>query len=130
MTTLGVPEGYRSLSPYLLVEDAEGLLAFVSTVFGTEVRRRMTGEAGGLHAEIELGDSVLMVGAGGGMSFPAMLHVYVEDSDTVYERALAAGATSVAEPHDASFGDHRSAFEDAWGNQWWVATRVENVAEG
>ena len=125
MTLPGVPDGYRTLSPYLLVEDAEGLLAFVSSVFGTEARRRMPGEAGGLHAEVELGDSVLMVGEGGGMSFPAMLHVYVDDSDAIYERALAGGATSAAEPHDTSFGDHRAAFDDAWGNQWWVATRVE-----
>ena len=128
MTLPGVPEGYRTLSPYLLVEDAEGLLAFVSKVFGTEVRRRMPGEAGGLHAEVELGDSVLMVGEGGAMSIPAMLHVYVEDSDAVYERALAEGATTAAEPHDTSFGDHRSAFDDRWGNQWWVATRVREPA--
>lgn len=124
MSARGAPEGYRTLSPYVVVEDAEGLLAFVRDVFGSDVRRRTTGEAGGLHAEVELGDSLLMVGEGGGLSFPAMLHVYVDDSDAVYERALAAGATSAAEPHDTSFGDHRSAFDDRWGNQWWVATRV------
>ena len=124
MTLPGVPNGYRTLSPYLVVSDAEGLIAFVSAVFETEARRRMTIDAGGLHAELELGDSVLMVGEGGSMSFPATLHVYVEDADAVYERALAAGATSVAEPHDTSFGDHRAAFDDRWGNQWWVATRV------
>ncbi len=123
MTLPGVPDGYRTLSPYLLAEDAEGLLSFVSTVFGTEVRQRMVGEAGGLHAELELGDSVLMVGEGGGSTFPAMLHVYVEDADAIYERALAEGATTAAEPHDTSFGDHRAAFDDRWGNQWWVATR-------
>jgi PhnB protein len=123
VTLPGVPEGYRTLSPYLLAEDAEGLLSFVSTVFGIEVRRRMVGEAGGLHAELELGDSVLMVGEGGGSTFPAMLHVYVDDADAIYERALAEGATTAAEPHDTSFGDHRAAFDDGWGNQWWVATR-------
>lgn len=124
MTPSGVPEGYRTLSPYLVVEDAEGLLAFVSRVFETGVRRRMTGAGGGLHAELELGDSVLMVGEGGGMRVPAMLHVYVEDADAIYERALAEGATSAAAPHDTDFGDHRAAFDDRWGNQWWVATRV------
>jgi PhnB protein len=123
VTLPGVPDGYRTLSPYLLAEDAEGLLSFVSTVFGIEVRRRMVGEAGGLHAELELGDSVLMVGEGGGSTFPAMLHVYVDDADAIYERALAEGAKSAAEPHDTSFGDHRAAFDDRWGNQWWVATR-------
>ncbi len=92
MTVSGVPDGYRTLSPYLLVENAEGLLSFVTAVFDTEVRRRMTGEAGGLHAELDLGDSALMVGEGGGERFPAMLHVYVEDADEVYARALAGGA--------------------------------------
>jgi uncharacterized glyoxalase superfamily protein PhnB len=123
VTHPGVPHGYRTLSPYLVVEDAESLLSFVTTVFGTEVRRRMTGEAGGLHAEVEIGDSLLMVGEGGGNPYPAMLHLYVEDADVVYERALSEGAISAAEPHDTSFGDHRAAFNDRWGNQWWVATR-------
>ena len=124
MTAPGAPEGYSTLSPYLVVDGAEGLLAFVSAVFQTDVRRRMTGAAGGLHAEIQLGDSVLMVGEGGGRAFPAMLHVYVADADAVYERALAEGATSAQEPHDTDFGDHRAAFDDRWGNQWWVATRT------
>jgi PhnB protein len=99
-------------------------VSFIVDVLGATERRRMDMGGGGVHCELELGDSVLMVGAGGGMSFPAMVHVYVGDSDAVYERALAAGATSVAEPHDTGFGDHRSAFDDPWGNQWWVATRV------
>jgi len=124
MTAAGVPEGYSTLSPYLVATDAEDLVRFVSKVFGTSERHRTTGAAGAYHFELELGDSVLMVGEGRGDSFPAMLHVYVEDPDAVYERALAEGATSVAEPHDTDFGDHRAAFDDRWGNQWWVATRV------
>lgn len=120
----GVPEGYRTLSPYVVAPQAEELVRFVSRVFETSERRRMTGAAGAYHYEVELGDSVLMIGEGGSTSFPAMLHVYVEDSDVVYERALAEGATSAAEPHDTDFGDHRAAFDDRWGNQWWVATRV------
>jgi PhnB protein len=126
----GVPDGYRTLSPYLVASGAEGLVAFVSKVFGTSERRRMTGDAGAFHFELEVGDSVLMIGEGGGSSFPAMLHVYVEDPDAVYERALAEGATSAAEPHDTSFGDHRAAFDDHWGNQWWVATRVSSQLDG
>jgi PhnB protein len=124
-TRRAVPEGYRSVSPYLVVSDVDATVAFLADVFGAVERRRTTGEAGGAHCELELGDSVVMVGSGGGASFHAMLHVYVEDSDDVYRRALDAGATSVAEPHDTSFGDHRSAFEDPWGSQWWVATRAQ-----
>ncbi|MBA2643405.1 MAG: VOC family protein [Actinobacteria bacterium] len=126
MTEPGVPEGYRTLSPYLVVPDVDAAVGFLAGVFGAVERQRMTGEGGGVHCELELGDSVLMVGAGGDTSFPAMVHVYVEDADAVYERALAAGATSAAEPHDTSFGDHRVAFEDPWGSQWWVATRVSS----
>ena len=124
MTLPGVPDGYHTLSPYLIATDAEELVQFVSRVFETSERRRMTGAAGAFHFELEIGDSVLMVGEGSGDSFPAMLHVYVADADAVYERALAEGATTVAEPHDTDFGDHRVAFTDRWGNQWWVATRV------
>ena len=124
MTAHGVPDGYRTLSPYVVATDAEELVDFVSSVFGTSARRRTTGAAGGSHFELELGDSLLMIGEGGGSSFPSMLHVYVEDADSVYRRALEAGATTAAEPHDTDFGDHRAAFDDRWGNQWWVATRV------
>ena len=122
MTSGGVPKGYPTLSPYVVVSDADAAIVFVSDVFGGVERRRMAGEGGSVHCEVEIGDSVLMIGEGD-PPFPAMLHVYVADSDVVYARALAAGATSVADPHDTSFGDHRVAFEDAWGNQWWVSTR-------
>jgi PhnB protein len=125
----GVPDGYRTLSPYLVADGAEDLLEFVARVFETSERSRMTGAQGAFHFEVEVGDSVLMIGEGGGSSFPAMLHVYVADADAVYERALAEGATSAAEPHDTSFGDHRAAFDDRWGNQWWVATRVQPDAD-
>jgi PhnB protein len=124
MSLPGVPDGYHTLSPYLIATNAEELVQFVSHVFETRERRRMTGAAGAFHFELEIGDSVLMVGEGSVDAFPAMLHVYAADSDAVYERALAEGATTVAEPHDTDFGDHRAAFDDRWGNQWWVATRV------
>ncbi|MDQ3672365.1 MAG: VOC family protein [Actinomycetota bacterium] len=125
MTSEGVPEGYPTVSPYLLVTDLEPAVAFLTEVFGARERRRMQGEGGGMHCELELGDSVVMVGAGGGMSSRAMLHVYVADAEAVYRRALAAGASSVSEPHDTSFGDHRVAFDDPSGTQWWVSTRME-----
>ena len=127
MSAAGVPDGYRTLSPYLIATGAEDLVGFVSKVVGSSDVRRSIVAAGAYHFELELGDSVLMVGEGRGDSFPATLHVYVEDPDTVYECALAEGATSVAEPHDTDFGDHRAAFDDRWGNQWWVATRTSEA---
>jgi PhnB protein len=124
VTSHGVPEGYRALSPYLVATDAEDLVGFVARVFQTAERRRMVGAAGAYHFELEIGDSVLMIGEGGGTSFPATLHVYVQDADAVYRRALDEGAISAVEPHDTDFGDHRAAFDDRWRNRWWVATRV------
>lgn len=119
------PEGYSTVSPYLAVAGAEQLLEWIEAVFGVTPRTRMTGAAGALHAEVELGDSLLMVGeAGADHAFRAMLHVYVDDADAAYERALAAGGTSTLEPHDTDFGDHRAAVTDPCGNEWWIATRT------
>jgi uncharacterized glyoxalase superfamily protein PhnB len=81
------------------------------------------------HAEIKIGDSIVMMGEGGegGKVFPAMLHLYVEDVDGLYQRAIQAGAKSVREPADQPYGDRTGGVEDAFGNQWWMATHVEDV---
>jgi PhnB protein len=118
------PPGYHSVSPYLMAEDLEGLVSFICAVFQTEDRDRATGAAGRTHVEIEVGDSLIMVGAarpGGGRT--AMLHVYVDDSAGAYQRALDLGATSVSDREETDFGDLRYAVDDRWGNQWWIATR-------
>jgi uncharacterized glyoxalase superfamily protein PhnB len=83
----------------------------------------MQGEGGGMHVEIEIGDSLLMVGRApdGGLR-TAVLHVYVDDCDAAYERGLASGATSVVAPHEASFGDRRCALDDGFGNRWGTPT--------
>jgi PhnB protein len=118
-------EGPHDRTPgRLLAADADALVLFIRDVLGGVERRRTIGEAGGGHIELDVGDSVVMVGASpDGGSFPAMLHVYLDDSDAAYQRALALGATPLAEPHDTSFGDHRAAVEDPFGNHWWLSTR-------
>jgi uncharacterized glyoxalase superfamily protein PhnB len=82
----------------------------------------MSREGGGLHAELQLDDSVLMIGEEDEARF-RRCSMCTSRTRTPPTRALAAGAQTVAEPHDTRFGDHRAAFTDAWGNQWWVATR-------
>jgi PhnB protein len=82
------------------------------------------------HAEVRIGDSVVMVGGAGG-EWPAVraaLHLYVADVDASYQAALAAGATSTAEPADQFYGDRRANVIDSAGNQWFIATHVEDVS--
>ncbi len=80
------------------------------------------------HAEIQVGSSVIMIGnPGDGSAMPCMLYLYVTDVDSVYERALAAGAESVMEPTNMFYGDRNAGVRDSADNQWWIASRVEEL---
>lgn len=133
MAVKPIPDGYHSITPYLVVDDAERLLDFVKQAFGAEEMFRMDGPDGAVaHAEIRIGDSIVMVGdASGSMSgqaMPATIYLYVEDTDATYRRAIEAGGSSVEEPADQFYGDRRAAVSDAVGNQWFIATNVEDVS--
>jgi PhnB protein len=113
----------ETITPYLTVKRAEQLVEFVKTVFGGTEIFRTTGSAGGLHAEVTVGDSKLMIGGYESVEEkPTALHVYVPDADAVYQRALGAGATSVEEPVDQFYGDREAGVKDPTGNVWWIAT--------
>jgi PhnB protein len=123
-----IPKGCRTVTPYLVAEDGPALVEFAKQAFGAEERFRGTGGAGGLHAEIQIGDSILMMGGGiPGREFRATanttaLHVYVEDADAVYRKALAAGATSISGPADQEYGERSAGIKDPAGNYWYIAT--------
>jgi PhnB protein len=115
--------GYQTITPYLTVKRAEQLVEFVKQVFGGNEVFRTTGSAGGLHAEVTIGDSKLMIGGYESVEeIPTALHVYVPDADAAYQRALDAGATSVEEPVDQFYGDREAGVKDPTGNVWWIAT--------
>jgi PhnB protein len=124
-----VPPGYRTLTTYLVARDADGLIDFVKKTFGAEEKFRSIGSAGGRHAEVRIGDSMLMIGGGipggtwKGEPLPSAFHVYVPDCDAVYQRALDAGATSIAAPADQPYGERSGSVKDAAGDQWYIATR-------
>jgi PhnB protein len=131
MTTTGtagrrakdIPAGYHTVTPYLTVKRAEQLVEFVKTVFGGVEAFRTTGSAGGLHAEVHIGESKLMIGGYEDVEeIPTALHVYVPDADAAYHRALTAGAVSVEEPVDQFYGDREAGVKDPTGNVWWIAT--------
>ena len=117
--------GFHSVTPYIMVREAEALIEFVKQAFGATETMRAIGSAGGIHAEVRIGESMLMIGgARGGDPMPAALYLYLADVDAVYQRALAAGATTLAEPANHDDGDRRAGVRDAFGNQWYIATHM------
>jgi PhnB protein len=131
MTVKPVPDGYQTVAPYLVVKGVSGLVDFLKQAFNAQEIERMTTPDGTVvHAEMRIGDSVVMMGEAGdsGSLRPAMLHLYVPNADTTYQRALQAGATSAREIRDEFYGDRIGAVDDAFGNQWWIATHIEDVS--
>ncbi|HTR51218.1 MAG TPA: VOC family protein [Kofleriaceae bacterium] len=125
-----IPDGHNAVCPYLVVASAAGLIEFLHKTFGATELDRM-GPPGGpiVHAEVKIGDSIVMMGEPmGGAAFPAQVHCYVPDVDAAYQRALAAGGTSVREPTTMFYGDRVSMVKDAWGNVWAISTHVEDVS--
>lgn len=123
------PDGYSVVSPYLIVTGAEEVIDFLVEVFEAESLRRYDMDDGSImHAEVLVGDTVVMLGEAGGEwpSRPSFLHVYVEDVDATYARALAAGGVTVEEPSRRDEDpDRRGGVRDPAGNTWWIATQVE-----
>jgi len=123
-----IPKGYRTVTPYMVARDGEQLINFVKQTFGAEEIFRGVGGAGGIHCEVRLGDSMLMIGGGiPGREFKSTpnstaLHVYVEDADAAYEKALAAGGTSINAPQDHEYGERSGSVKDPAGNFWYIAT--------
>lgn len=125
------PDKYHTVTPYLRVAAVEPQIAFLQASFDASTSEQIEGpDKHVVHAEVRIGDSVVMMGRAGEDqgSMPCMLYVYVEDVDQSYARALAAGATSVQEPRDAFYGDRNAGVEDLHGNHWWLASQVEEVA--
>ena len=134
-----IPDNYPRVSPHLSVNGAADAISFYKEILGAEERMRMPMPDGKIgHAEIEIGDSVVMIGdeMEGGVDpsprtvggSPVALFVYVEDVDDVFRRALEAGANAVREPENQFYGDRIAMFDDPFGHRWNVATHTEDVA--
>jgi PhnB protein len=134
-----IPEGYPQVTPYLVVDGAGAAIEFYGKVLGARERMRLPGPDGTIgHAELQLGDSLIMVAdeapqfglrgprAIGGT--PVTISVYVEDVDGVFERAVQAGATALRPVEDQFYGDRSGQFEDPFGHRWSIATHVADVS--
>lgn len=132
MAVSPVPEGYRMVTPYLVVADGEGLLAFLRSAFQAEVVSRSVRADGSIaNAEVRIGDSMVMLAEAREpwTPMPTGFYLYVPDTDAVYRAALAAGGSSLMEPSDQFYGDRNAGVQDPWGNNWWIATHIEDVNE-
>ena len=133
-----IPEGYPRVTPYLIVDGAAAAIDFYGSVLGAKERMRMGGPEGRVgHAELEIGDSVVMLAdehpemdALGPRSVggtPVSLHVYVQDVDAVFARAVEAGARELQAVEDKFYGDRGGSFEHPFGHHWHVASHVEDI---
>ena len=133
-----IPDGYPRVTPYLIVDGASAAIEFYRAVLGATERMRMAAPDDKIgHAELQIGDSVIMLAdehpdmdARGPKTVggtPVALHVYVEDADTAFDRAVEAGARALRPVENKFYGDRSGEFEDPFGHRWSVATHVEDV---
>ena len=140
MAVKGIPEGVNPVTPYLCIADAVKAIEFYQQVFGAKELMRFTEPGSGRigHAELSIGAGTIMlsdeyremgfVGPSKTERPPVSIHLYVEDVDATYQRALAAGATSQREPEDQFYGDRAAQIRDPWGHSWFLASRKEDVS--
>lgn len=127
MTNTGAPEGHPAVSPYLTVASASRLIDFLVIAFdGRELMRHAEPDGRISHAEVRIGDSIVMIGelSEQGAPIGASLHLYVPDVDDSYRRAVDAGAASITPPRDQPYGDRKAAVLDPAGNTWWIGSHL------
>ena len=135
-----IPDEYPQVSPYLCVDGADAAIGFYAEVFGAKERGRIPAPGDKIgHAELQLGDSVIMLSdelpemgqrspkSVGGT--PVTISVYVEDVDDAFDRAIRAGAQALRPVENQFYGDRAGQFEDPFGHRWSVATHIEDVPE-
>lgn len=137
-TVKPIPDGYRAVTPYLFIKGAARAIEFYKQAFAATERLRMEMPGGIGHAELSIGDSVIMLAdecpsvhalspqSIGGT--PVMIHLYVSDVDAVFARALAGGAKVLQPVQDKFYGDRSGSLTDPFGHQWAIATRKENLS--
>jgi PhnB protein len=131
MTVKAIPDGYTTVTPWLISRDTPRLIEFVKQAFGAiELSRLIRADGRVGHAEVRIGDAVVMLfdTPPGWPPTPGFLRLYVEDADKVHRQAVAAGGISVTEVTHLFFGDRVGRIRDPLGNVWWIQARVEEVS--
>ena len=131
MAVKPIPEGYSNVIPYIICKDSEKIIDFCREVFGARISDMSKLDDGTIvHATIHIRDSAVMFSEASGKypAMPAMVNIYFEDVDSVYKKAIAAGAKPIKEPANEFYGDRSAGVMDISGNQWWFATHIEDVS--
>ncbi|HWF67315.1 MAG TPA: VOC family protein [Acidobacteriaceae bacterium] len=135
-----IPDGYHSVQPYLILNGAAKALEFYKKAFGATERMCAKKKDGRVdHAELQIGDSVIMMADENPQTqafapahyngSPISLLIYTENCDEIYKRALSAGATSLREPEDQFYGDRMAGVQDPFGYSWYIATHIKDVSK-
>jgi len=131
MAVKPIPEGYHTVTPYLIARGAQKTMDFLKNAFGAEVLFEMKRPDGMIgHAELKIGDSRVMIADAHEKAQPNQLclYLYVPNADATYQRAVTAGATSTMEMTDQFYGDRSGSVKDPAGNTWFIATHKEDVS--
>lgn len=130
-TAKPIPDGFHTVTPYLIVEGAERTIKFLQQAFGAELASEATKRPDGtiMHATLRIGDSMVMLADASehAKASPVMIYLYVPNVDAAYQLALKAGGTSIMEPSDQFYGDRSGGVKDHAGNSWFIGTHIEDV---
>jgi PhnB protein len=132
MEVRAIPEGYRTITPYLTVKGAKNLIKFLEKAFGAKNLRQSVRPDGSIaNAEVLIGDSMIMVADGTEtwQSSPTSIYMYVENCDEVYRKAVETGGEPLMEPQNMYYGDRHAGVKDFCGNSWWIGTHIEDVSD-
>ncbi len=131
MAVKPIPDGFHTITPYLMIKDAPAFIDFVKKAFNAkEISRTNAPDGSIMHGELKIGDSMMMI-TGASEKFPATssyYYLYVTNTDEIYKQALNAGATSEMEPADQFYGDRSAGVKDPFGLIWWIGTHIEDVS--
>jgi PhnB protein len=131
MAVKPIPEGYHTITPYLMIKGSADFLEFTKKAFGAKEIYKTTYDGGKIrHAELLIGDSHVMLSEAMENQTPStvMLYLYVENVDDVYKQAINAGGISLREPMNEFYGDRSAGLKDNFGIQWWIGTHIEDVS--
>lgn len=132
MAVKPIPDGYSTVTPYLVIENSPEFIKFLKKAFNAKaisVSKSPDGKI--MHAEIRIGNSMLMLSESSD-KFPVntgLFYMYVENVDATYKQAVGAGAVSESEPTDQFYGDRTAGVKDKFGNTWWIGTHIEDLTE-
>jgi len=130
--TKPIPKGFHTVTPFIMVKGAQRVVDFLKNAFDAEEIMSLKHPNGTLwHAQVKVGDSMIMLGdtMGEHPNAPCTVYLYVPDVDATYKKAMKVGGESLMAPADQFYGDRSAGVKDSLGNSWWIGTHIEDVSD-